>query len=243
MKITVFNGSPWGKEGVTHLVVQHFLLGAHKFNVKFHHVELAQKNIHNCIGCGNCFYKTPGRCVFDDDMTGLIKRFLHSDYVIFATPVYMDNITGVMKNFIDRLMPVFEPHYHKENSHIKRGVRYKNIPRFLIMSTASLPEKESFEVVSLFFRKFADSLNTQVAGELFAADAGLLMLNEDLRIKSSIERFKEKIKAAGSEFLTTGVLSRETTDDVLTPILEREKFMKYANEIWDQILPEEKAKV
>lgn len=60
MKIIAFNGSPKGAE-------------AERFFLK-------DKKTHHCIGCFHCWIKTPGKCIFDDDMTELIQKYNISRY-------------------------------------------------------------------------------------------------------------------------------------------------------------------
>lgn len=57
-------------------------------------------NIKNCIGCNNCFYK--GKCNIVDDMDKAKKILDESNIIIFAAPVYLHQIPGNMKTFIDR---------------------------------------------------------------------------------------------------------------------------------------------
>ena len=65
-------------------------------------------NLFMCEGCSSCFYN--GKCVLDqkDDMPLLREKLIKSDIVVFASPVYMHNMSGIMKNFIDRM--AFESH-------------------------------------------------------------------------------------------------------------------------------------
>jgi multimeric flavodoxin WrbA len=44
-----------------------------------------------------------GTCVHDDDVPALVTRMKEADGIVFASPVYIDNITGQMKLFFDRL--------------------------------------------------------------------------------------------------------------------------------------------
>ena len=76
---------------------------------KMEHIKLKNKNIHPCTGCYTCWTKTPGECIFDDDMTDLRYKFRTADLIIFASPLYVYSVTGIMKNFLDRLVPNLMP--------------------------------------------------------------------------------------------------------------------------------------
>ena len=156
MKVTIFNGSPLGQSGHTHIIAQEFSAGAAKAGAKIRNVFLAEKKIDPCDECGACLYKTPGRCVLKDDMSVLISKFMASDVVIFATPVYIDNITALMKIFIDRLHPIIEPHYEKDPSgEYRRRRRFKRYPNMMVISSCAMPEQSHFQVLQLFFRRMA----------------------------------------------------------------------------------------
>ena len=109
MKVTIFNGSPRGKKGNTHFMVKEFSKGVELGRAEVENVFLAKKKIRPCRGCFTCWIKKPGQCVIKDDMAELIQKFGESDIVVFATPVYVDNVTGIMKNFMDRLIAGVDP--------------------------------------------------------------------------------------------------------------------------------------
>lgn len=57
--------------------------------------------IKECLGCTDCF--TKGSCILIDDMEQLKATMLSSDIIIFGSPVYLWQVSGNMKNFIDRI--------------------------------------------------------------------------------------------------------------------------------------------
>ncbi|GAA0748608.1 flavodoxin family protein [Clostridium oceanicum] len=59
--------------------------------------------INRCEGCLGCFLT--GKCSLDkeDDMKTIKDNMLRSDIIILATPVYVHNVSGDMKIFIDRI--------------------------------------------------------------------------------------------------------------------------------------------
>jgi multimeric flavodoxin WrbA len=70
-------------------------------------VALAGMTINPCRGCFACM-KGDGLetvCAQKDDMTGLYRRMIETDAMIWATPIYMWSPTAQMKLFLDRLFP------------------------------------------------------------------------------------------------------------------------------------------
>lgn len=62
---------------------------------------LSMYEVKECLGCLKCMKL--GKCIQKDDMEKLQREMIDADIVIWGTPVYMDGISGVLKNFIDRL--------------------------------------------------------------------------------------------------------------------------------------------
>lgn len=56
-----------------------------------------------CRGCNNCF--SSHSCQLDavDNMKEIKNNLLEADFIIFGSPVYMHNVSGGMKNFLDRI--------------------------------------------------------------------------------------------------------------------------------------------
>ena len=67
-------------------------------------VNIASKNINVCTGCLEC--DETKACVFDDDMTDLIRVVVESDVILAITPVRWGLLSGDLKLFIDRLNPI-----------------------------------------------------------------------------------------------------------------------------------------
>lgn len=80
-----------------------YRVNKHDRNIEISYVKLSEENLTICKGCGLCF--KIGKCILDksDGMTLIRKKIDQCDMMIWASPVYMAMVTGVMKNFIDRL--------------------------------------------------------------------------------------------------------------------------------------------
>jgi len=55
---------------------------------------LSNRTLGSCTGCFQCWLKTPGLCVIDDDGRLLAGKFIQSDLVVLLTPVTFGVIYG-----------------------------------------------------------------------------------------------------------------------------------------------------
>jgi multimeric flavodoxin WrbA len=101
MKILAIHGSPRTIHSTTRRLVAFVLEGAESAGAETELIDLADCRIIPCTACEACSLN--GICVNDDDIPALVARMKEADGIIFGSPVYIDNITGQMKVFFDRL--------------------------------------------------------------------------------------------------------------------------------------------
>jgi multimeric flavodoxin WrbA len=101
MKILAINGSPRTIRGLTRHLARLVLEGAAGAGAETEIIDLCDFRVTPCTACEGCSFN--GICVFDDDVPSIIARMNDADGIVFASPVYIDNVTGQMKIFFDRL--------------------------------------------------------------------------------------------------------------------------------------------
>jgi multimeric flavodoxin WrbA len=101
MKILAIHGSPRTIRSTTRKLVGFMLEGAAESGAETEMIDLADYQVTLCTACEACSLN--GICVSDDDVPSLLIRMQEADGIIFGSPVYIDNITGQMKVFFDRL--------------------------------------------------------------------------------------------------------------------------------------------
>jgi multimeric flavodoxin WrbA len=88
-------------------------------------ISLRQKRINDCIGCFACWTKTPGVCIHKDEMSlELFPKWLNSDMVVYASPLYHFLVNARMKTFIERTLPAFMPFMELADDHTTHPVRH-----------------------------------------------------------------------------------------------------------------------
>jgi multimeric flavodoxin WrbA len=98
MNVLGISGSP-RPNGNTVTAVQKALELLQAYDVETTFISLAGKTITQCDGCLHCHL---GKCRWDDDMLAIYEAMLHCDGLILGSPVYMGQISGLMKTMMDR---------------------------------------------------------------------------------------------------------------------------------------------
>jgi multimeric flavodoxin WrbA len=234
MKITAINGSPKGKKSTTYLMVEEFLKGARDLKAETEHILLSNLKIHHCIGCLSCWTKTPGICVFHDDMQKI--NLSDSDIILFATPLYVDNISGLLKNFMDRNIysgvPTITKDAKGEAVHPKRQ---KVRPKIMIMANCGFPGQSHFEVLKVLFRRVARNYQTDLIGEIYR-DEGPLLTWPEAGLNEIVEKYKLLLRQAGKEIVQKLRISVTTQKALEEELIPQDLYLQHHNEFFKQFL-------
>lgn len=113
MKILAILGSPHKGSSYHAIKIIETAL-KRKGKVDFEYLFLKDANLKTCAGCFQCLQKGQANCPHKDDRDRIIDKMQAADGIIFSSPVYVMGVTGLMKNFIDRLaFSCHRPMFHK----------------------------------------------------------------------------------------------------------------------------------
>ena len=100
MRILVLVGSP-RKNGNTEQLADAFIAGAQAAGAEVTKYSIRGKKIAPCLNCNYC--QSHALCALRDDMAEVYELLLHTDAVVFATPIYFYTMTAQLKAVLDRL--------------------------------------------------------------------------------------------------------------------------------------------
>jgi len=63
-------------------------------------IWLIDLNLGYCTGCMRCAFE--GKCWQQDGMTGLYQKLIEADAIVYGSPCYYGNVSGLFKSFMDR---------------------------------------------------------------------------------------------------------------------------------------------
>jgi multimeric flavodoxin WrbA len=157
--ILIINGST-RENGNTDAIIAKIVQGADDDGQFIKSFKLRELRIANCIGCYDC--KKSSKCSQNDDMIEIRDHIEKSELLIFASPNYWCEITGLMKTFMDRL-------YYYHHSNHSQLIAGKKAIIITPMGEAENIEYES-EVLVEFYRRACKSLQIEILDMLFFSD-------------------------------------------------------------------------
>ncbi len=116
-----------------------------------------------CRGCFNCWVKTPGLCVFKDDGDILCREVLHSDIIILASPVLMGYPSAMIKNALDRIIPLVHPYLEDLDGEVHHMKRYEKLPVMgLLLEKTGDTDDEDITIITDIFQRAALNLQSSL---------------------------------------------------------------------------------
>ena len=185
MKILGLEGSH-RENGNTEKLVKTILESAKENGADVNFYKLTKMNISLCLGCFNC--RETGTCVTDDDMKFLLEEIQTSDGIILGSPVYMWQVTGQTKLFMDRLIPFIRPDL---------TTRLKGKKRLFMVFTQGNPDKKMFETYFEYLENLFSFLHYDVMGTIVAA--GTRDTNDILQQTDVLEKARDIGKNLSAE--------------------------------------------
>lgn len=233
MKILAIQGSPRPKGSNTEILLQEFLKGARSAGAEIETIYLREKKVQPCVGCFTCWVKTPGVCIFRDDMPALLEKVRDCEVLVYAFPLYNYNMTAMTKAFQERLLPLIDPHFVKDGDVYRHPPRFAMDRKVVLISNCGFPEISHFDGLRHVFRHMERSSGMPIIGELLMPAGQLLQIPP---LKEKIQGVLQAARRAGSEVVREGRVSRETEAEIQKPILSAEELAEMANKTWDALL-------
>ncbi len=106
MKIIAVNGSP-RKNWNTHILLNKAIEGAESVGAQTELVNLYDLDYKGCLDCLACKVKggnSLGHCAANDELTSVLDKVDKSDGLILGSPIYMMDVSAMMRAFLERLI-------------------------------------------------------------------------------------------------------------------------------------------
>ncbi len=243
MKALVVYGSPRHKKAASYRIGHRFAEGLERAGVDVDEIILSKQTIKHCIGCYTCWTKTPGKCIHKDDMAENLPKLQKANLVVYTTPLYIYSVTGIMKDFMDRSIPIAEPWLlTTDKGHSTHPLRGAPIERkVFLISVCGFPEPTHFDSLVTYFRK--------ISGENYIGEI-LIPASEPMSMDNMQGNYNElydHMELAGFDLGKDGYVSDKTKqlikEDTTYTEGQLEAFRDLANRYWGSLRPKDYSQV
>ena len=236
MKILLINGSPKGKRSNSLRLAEKFIegvrCGAQKegIQVRVDEVEVASLKISPCRGCFACWQRTPGECCIKDDMQEIIEREISADLIVWSFPLYYFNVPGILKNLIDRQLPMNLPFMSGRTDGYGSGSHelrcdMSGTKHVLISTCGFYSAQGNYDSVLEMYDHFLGKGNYTT---VFCGQGELFRVKE---LSGRTEEYLAVVRRAGEEY-AAGKISGETEGELHKLLYPKEVFEEMADASW-----------
>jgi hypothetical protein len=159
---------------------------------------------------------------------------LAADLLVLGTPVYLDGMTAQLKLFVDRLIPLLDPHFQLVDGHVRHGKRHERLPGVALVSVAGFPELDNFDPLLDHLERLCRNLHTRFVGSLVRPTSYVLSFGA--LFPEPVARIYEGARAAGRELVVTGEISEASRAAVAEGVFAPERFIAQSNRAWDRCI-------
>ena len=94
---------------------------------------LREMKLAHCLGCFNCWIKTPGMCVEADAGRDIAKAVIRSDTTVLFTPVTFGGYSPELKKMVDHFVQLLSPFFEIDHGEVHHPPRYARRPRLIVV--------------------------------------------------------------------------------------------------------------
>jgi multimeric flavodoxin WrbA len=121
-------------------------------------VLLREKVVAPCLGCFDCWTKTPGQCKIDDAGRDLSRGFSISDVVVLITPVQFGSYSSEAKQMLDRTLGTLLPFFRRVDGEVHHVPRYAYPPALGVLAVEDAADADTETTVRVLAMRNAINL-------------------------------------------------------------------------------------
>lgn len=232
MKILAINSSYRGEGGQTQHLINLLFDGVREAGAECESIPLAKLKMNRCLSCNICQQTAQAlkdgspdgqpeydiHCVYTgkDDVQMVFDKMAAADLLIYATPVYIFNISVLLKTLFDRIYGIS---YAADFRVSKAGLMFHHINRqvlskpFVSLIVCDNLEAETPKTLQCYFDVFAQFMDAPIVGKLVRNAGALSGYGDDPEAEKRLPVIPEVYAAyrqAGYELASGGKITRRT---------------------------------
>ena len=102
---------------------------------EFELIDTTGMQISHCVGCNDCWMKTPGICSIRDDYEPILRKISKADQVWLISDTRFGFVSWQTKNIVDRILPLVTMYLKFKDGQMRHVMRYDHQPDIGIIYT------------------------------------------------------------------------------------------------------------
>lgn len=121
---------------------------------------LTRMDLKICRSCGACGYKSPGKCVVNDHLHGILRAVAPSQVLVFLSPIRFGGYSYPLKKTTEKFMTLGMPYYSVPGGRLMHALRY-DAKSLLTIGVTEAEEAGQEECFRLLGRRNARNLQSR----------------------------------------------------------------------------------
>jgi len=230
MRVIAINASPLMDKGNTALLLNPFLDGMRAEGADVELLYTKRLQIRPCQGDFSCWFRSPGQCIYNDDMKALLPRMRDADILVFATPLYLDGMAAPLKNLWDRMLPMLQPYVELRDGHCRHPLRepHKGVgAKVVLVANCGFWELDNFDSLVAHTKAMCRNTKREFAGGLLRPHGPVLSGMATVGAPEA-QAVLAAANGAGRELIRSGCIAPGTLEAVCRPLLPLDAYLEVA---------------
>jgi len=198
--------------GNTQQILDSLMAGAQQCGAAIETIRLSEYDVRQCIACDACQKQSHYGCIHDekDDFVRILETCRRADIIIYATPIYVFQISSKLKTFLERI-------HSRGKARIKTfsnaNLLFHDIERdalckpFVSIITADNVEKETTYGAKRYFEAYSLFMDAPHVGSIVRNGCALLFKGEN-NVHSRLGEILADTQEAGKYLSINGFIPR-----------------------------------
>jgi len=158
-------------------------------------------------------------------MNELYPKLVSADILVFATPVYVDGISGPMKNLMDRMIPVIQPFFELRDGHCRHLTRegHSESAKLVLVSNCGFWEMDNFDPLVVHMKAACKNISRKFAGALLRPHGAAIQVL--LEMGMSLDDLFDAAREAGRQLVRDGEMSPENLETISRELMPLDAYM------------------
>lgn len=235
MHVMALNASPQRSRSLAMLILEPFVQGLDEGGAEVDLYHLSDLQVGPCLECHDCWFKTPGHCVVQDDVSMLLRKLQAADLCVLSTEIGLGGVSAPLKNLMDRSLPLLEPTMELRDGRSRHKLRQgQSKQRVVLVASCAHWEANCFDLAVAQTRLWCEHTGRSFSGALLRPHA--YALPHMMWLGKDTSRVVDAAREAGLAYARGGEPPDDLLKGVAAELMEARVYVRHMNQVTAQAL-------